>query len=73
VVAYYVIKKDTYQLAASFIMDDEPGPIAFAYDNYIRPRFHFSSCWGCPEGAETSSETGKILFREPEQVVILQP
>ncbi len=73
VVAYYVLGKDEYKLGASFIMQDEPGPIAFAYDNYIRPRFHFSSCWGCPAASGTSSETGKILFREPDEVVILQP
>jgi hypothetical protein len=47
--------------------------VAFAYDNYIRPRFHFSTCWGCPGASETSSETGKLLFREPDEVVILQP
>lgn len=73
VVAYYVLGKDAYKLAASFIMHDEPGPVAFAYDNYIRPRFHFSTCWGCPEASGTSSETGKVLFREPDEVVILQP
>ncbi|HEY6723155.1 MAG TPA: SUMF1/EgtB/PvdO family nonheme iron enzyme [Polyangiaceae bacterium] len=73
VVAYYVLGGDAYKLAASFILEDEPGPVAFAYDNYIRPRFHFSTCWGCPESAGTSSETGKILFREPDEVVIVQP
>lgn len=73
VVAYYVLGKDSYKLAASFILEDEPGPVAFAYDNYIRPRFHFSTCWGCPGGTKVSSETGKILFREPDEVVIVQP
>ena len=73
VLAYYVLKKDSYKLAASFVMEGEPGPVAFAYDNYIRPRFHFSTCWGCPAAAGTSSETGKLLFREPDEVVILQP
>lgn len=73
VVAYYVLGKDEYKLAASFVMQNEPGPVAFAYDNYIRPRFHFSTCWGCPEASGTSSETGKVLFREPDEVVILQP
>lgn len=72
-VAYYVLGKDDYKLAASFILEDEPGPVAFAYDNYIRPRFHFSTCWGCPKDTGTSSETGKILFREPDEVVIVQP
>ena len=67
VVAYHVLGDDQYLLASSFIMRDEPGPIAFAYSGYIRPRLHFSSCWGCP------GETGKLLFRNPDAVVILQP
>ncbi len=67
VVAYYVMGEDDYKLASSFIMKNEPGPIALAYSGYIRPRLHFSSCWGCP------GETGKILFREPDSVVIVQP
>lgn len=66
VVAYFVSdKKKT--LAGSFIMKNEPGPIALAYASSIRPRIHFSSCWGCP------GETGKVLFREPEELVLLQP
>ena len=73
IVAYYVMGRDDYKLATSFILENEPGPVAFAYDNYIRPRFHFSTCWGCPASSGTSSETGKLLFREPDEVVILQP
>jgi hypothetical protein len=67
VVAYWVVGADQYQLAASFVMKREPGPVAFAYDAFIRPRLHFSTCWGCP------GETGKILFREPDSVAIVQP
>ncbi len=67
VVAYHVVGDDEYALAASFVMENEPGPIAFAYSEYIRPRLHFSDCWGCP------GETGKILFRKPESIAILQP
>ncbi len=55
------------KLAGSFIMKNEPGPIALAYASSIRPRIHFSGCWGCP------GETGKVLFREPEELVFLQP
>jgi len=66
VVAYYLShKKKT--LAGSFLMKNEPGPIALAYANSIRPRVHFSGCWGCP------GETGKVLFRDPEELVLLQP
>jgi hypothetical protein len=67
VLAFYVRGDDDYALASSFVMKDEPGPVAFAYSNDIRPRLHFSTCWGCP------GETGKILFRQPEKVVIVQP
>jgi formylglycine-generating enzyme required for sulfatase activity len=67
VVAYHVAGDDEFVLAASFVMKNEPGPIAFAYSDYIRPRLHFSDCWGCP------GETGKILFRKPDSVAIFQP
>ncbi|MGC4092431.1 MAG: hypothetical protein QM756_32050 [Polyangiaceae bacterium] len=67
VVAFYVIGDAEYRLASSFILKNEPGPVAFAFDAGLRPRLHFSTCWGCP------GETGKILFRKPERAVILQP
>jgi hypothetical protein len=67
VVAYYALGDDKYRLAASFVMRNEPGPVALAYTDDIRPRLHFSSCWGCP------GETGKVLFRRPERVAIVQP
>ena len=67
VAAFHVLGNDEYRLASSFIMRNEPGPVAFAYDAFLRPRLHFSTCWGCP------GETGKILFRKPERPVIVQP
>jgi len=67
VVAFHVAGKDEYRLASSFVMKNEPGPVALAYSGYIRPRLHFSTCWGCP------GETGKILHRDPDAVVIVQP
>jgi hypothetical protein len=67
VVAYYVVGDDDYRLASSFVMNKEAGPVALAYDGYIRPRLHFSTCWGCP------GESGKILYREPDAVAIVQP
>lgn len=66
VLTYHVLAKDEYVLSSSYVMEDESGPIVFAYSPSIRPRLHFSSCWGCP------GETGKVLFRG-DQVVILQP
>jgi len=67
VAVLYVLGEDDYAVAASFLMKNEPGPVAFAYSDSIRPRLHWSTCWSCP------SETGKILFRPPESVVIFQP
>jgi hypothetical protein len=67
VVAYYAAGDDEYRLAGSFVMKNEPGPVALAYSDDIRPRLHFSTCWGCP------GETGKILFRRPERVAIVAP
>lgn len=66
VVAYHVVG-DEKILAGSFIMKNERGPIALGYAPSIRPRMHFSSCWGCP------GETGKLLFRPPNNLVLLQP
>ncbi len=67
VVVFRVIGEDEYALASSFVMKNEPGPVALAYDGYIRPRLHFTTCWGCP------GETGKILYREPDSPIVLQP
>ena len=67
VAVYHVMGEDDYSLASSFVMKKEPGPIALAYTPDIRPRLHFSNCWGC------LGETGKILYREPDRAVILQP
>jgi len=67
VLAYYVLGKDDYKLASSFILKDEVGPVALAYSPSIRPRLHFSSCWGCP------GETGKLLYRNTDTVAIIQP
>ena len=67
VATFHVLEQGRYRLASSFVMRGEPGPVALAYNGYIRPRLHFSSCWGCP------GETGKILYRDPDQTIILQP
>jgi hypothetical protein len=67
VAVFHALGTEEYRLASSFIMENEPGPVALAYNGYIRPRLHFSTCWGCP------GETGKILYRDPEAAIILQP
>lgn len=67
VLAYHVIRDGDYRLAASFIMKNEPGPVALAYHESIRPRLFFSTCWKCP------GETGRLLYRDPDSVAIVQP
>lgn len=67
VVAFHVLPGNKYRLASTFVLQGEPGPVALAYSPSIKPRAHFSTCWGCP------GETGKALFRRPETVVIVQP
>ncbi len=67
VLVYDVVGKDEFELASSFLMHGEAGPVILAYSDSIRPRLHFSSCWGCP------GETGKVLFRPPDRAVVLQP
>lgn len=67
VAAFHVLPGGKYRLASTFILQNEPGPVALAYSPDIKPRVHFSTCWGCP------GETGKALFRRPETVVIVQP
>lgn len=67
VAAFHVLPDGKYRLASTFTLQNEPGPVALAYSPDIKPRVHFSTCWGCP------GETGKALFRKPETVVIVQP
>ncbi len=67
VAAFHVLPGGKYRLASTFALQNEPGPVALAYSPDIKPRVHFSTCWGCP------GETGKALFRKPETVVIVQP
>jgi hypothetical protein len=67
VLAYHAIGADEFELASSFIMRGEQGPVVLAYSASLRPRLHFSSCWGC------LGESGRILFRDPDGVVVVQP
>lgn len=67
IVAYYVLGPSRHRLASSFVMENEIGPVVLAYDESTRSRILFSTCWGCP------GETGRILYREPDRVEILQP
>jgi hypothetical protein len=67
VAVFHHLPDNGLTLASSFIMLEESGPVALAYSASIKPRLHFSTCWGC------LGETGKILFREPDTAVVVQP
>jgi hypothetical protein len=67
VVAFDVLGDGSRRLASSFIMLDEPGPVALAYNPAQRARLEFSTCWGC------LGETGRVLYRDPDQTLITQP
>ena len=67
IAVFHVMGKDDYKLASSFTMENEVGPVALAYNGYIRPRVHWSTCWGC------LGESGRILYRDPDEAVIVQP
>lgn len=67
VVAFDVLGDGSRRLASSFIMLDEPGPVALAYHPSQRARLEFSTCWGC------LGETGRVLYRHPDRTLITQP
>jgi hypothetical protein len=66
IVAFYRLPGDRYRIASSFIMNDERGPIALAYNNYVRKRMSWSTCWDC------RGESGNVTYREDNRVVITQ-
>ncbi len=67
VVAFYATSKHEFSLAASFVMKGEPGPVAFAYADSLRSRLFFTPCWRC------AGENGRILYRDPDTVALVQP
>ena len=56
-----------HRVVASFILEGETGPIAFGHDARARERVRFGTCWGC------LGEMGRLLYREPDRVLITQP
>jgi hypothetical protein len=54
-------------LASSFVMEDEPGPVALLYEPAVRSKLRFSTCAGCP------GETGRVVYEDPDRPRIVQP
>jgi hypothetical protein len=67
VVVFDALGDGSRRVASSFIMQDEPGPVALAYNAQTRQRLSFSTCWDCP------GESGKIAYRDPDRAIISQP
>ncbi len=67
VLAFHRIAERSFRLAASFMMQDEPGPVALVYDGAPRQPLRFSTCWGCP------GESGRVVYRQDDSVAITQP
>jgi formylglycine-generating enzyme required for sulfatase activity len=66
IVAFYRLPGDRYRIASSFIMKEERGPIVLAYNNYVRKRMSWSTCWDC------RGESGNVTYRDDNRVVITQ-
>lgn len=58
---------DRGRVVASFVLENDPGPVALGYDARARERVRFGTCWGC------LGEMGRLLYREPDRVLIVQP
>ncbi len=66
IVAFYRLPGDRYRIAGSLILKNEKGPVAIAYNSYIRRRMGWATCWDCP------AEAGNITYRDDNRVVITQ-
>jgi hypothetical protein len=66
VVAFYRLPGDRYRIASSFVMKDERGPVVLAYNNYVRRKLTWATCWDC------NGESGNVTYREDNRVVITQ-
>jgi formylglycine-generating enzyme required for sulfatase activity len=66
IVAFYRLPGDRYRIASSLLLKDERGPIALAFNGYVRRRLTWSTCWDC------RGETGNVTYREDNRVVITQ-
>jgi hypothetical protein len=56
-----------HRVVASFILEGDPGPVALGFEPRVRERLRFGTCWEC------LGEMGRLLYREPDRVLIVQP
>ena len=56
-----------HRVVASFILENEAGPVALGSEPRARDRLRFGTCWRC------LGEMGRLIYREPDRVLIVQP
>lgn len=66
VVALDVLEDGRYRVASSFLLRNEPGPIALAHNKTLRKRLRWHLCLDC------KAESGNIGYRDDGRVVIVQ-
>jgi hypothetical protein len=66
IAALYPRTDGTFIHAASFVMTDEPAPIAILRSRGSRGELLWTACWGC------GGESGNIRFAEDSRIVIAQ-
>jgi len=66
VAAFYPMPDGTFRHAASFVLSDEPLPIAIAYSAGSQRELLWSACWGC------GGEGGAITYRDDARVAVVQ-
>lgn len=65
IAAFYALPGGRYRHAASFLLRDDPLPIALAF-GAARREVAWATCWGC------GGESGVIAYDEENRVVIVQ-
>jgi hypothetical protein len=65
VAALYPLPDGSYVHAASFVLKDEPVPVALAWDDAHPLQIHWTACWGCP------GEGGTVDYRPEDGRVVV--
>jgi hypothetical protein len=58
--------KTEYRLASSFLLLNDPSPVALAYEPWHKKELRWTTCWGC------AGEQGGVSIRDDGRVVIVQ-
>jgi hypothetical protein len=66
IVAFYRLPGERHRIGSSLVLRKERGPIALAFNGYVKRRLSWATCWECP------GEWGNIVYREENRVVITQ-